>query len=389
MVAIQEAAMRVRRRKYSLISFAVILCLLLAVPRCFAGIRKMSVAQLENLIAANAGKSDSSLADKIYEVDLTEQLSDARLVKDLALLPGEHARNALTAVADIAVFLPLPKEDQLNDDAPDAAAQSAMLTRMHHYAADLIPTLPNFFATRTIKRFVDWPYQAPRNPRDSVQYVPLNFAGTSIVTVLYRKGHEVIDAGSAAKPENDKETSGLSTEGTFGPLLQTIMRDSAGGTLSWSHWEMRNGRRIAVFAYQVPATSSNYEIQVTHIDHPELERPAYHGEIHFDAETGTIFRLTMVAEFAPDDLYTLANTMVDYGQVEIGGKEFYCPVKSVAVSKIHIQIKGEIDSVGIGWRHETWGMIGPPQLRVNDMRFSDYHQFRVESEILTTPVEQK
>jgi hypothetical protein len=47
-----------------------------------------------------------------------------------------------------------------------------------------------------------------------------------------------------------------------------------------------------------------------------------------------------------------------------------------------VQHGGEIDSVGIGLEHEMWSTLGPAQTQVNDVRFTDYHQFRAESVIV-------
>jgi hypothetical protein len=351
--------------------------------------KKMTVTQFEMLLASNAGKSDSSVADKIYEIELTERLSDARLEKDLALLPGESSRAALTAIADISIFEPLPKEDELKDAAPDVAAQTEMLLRMHAYAAHVIPKLPNFFATRQIKRFVVSYHVAQSMAGFSLQFSALHPMDTLTESVVYRKGREEVEAVSTGNGKSEKEKPGLTTKGLFGPLLQTVLHDSANGAVSWSHWEMRGGKRVAVFAYHVPADASHYEILVPYVQHPLLEHPAYHGEIQLDAETGTILRMTMSAELDPDDLCVSTSTMVDYAQVVIGGKEFYCPVKSVAASMMHTQMEGPGNPVGLGWRKGKWGLVGPPVIGVNDIRFFDHHEFRVDVELVPVPVEQK
>ena len=74
-----KAAMRVYSCKHFITGGVLILFSLLGTLSAQAGLNKVSVAQLEKLINANVGKSDSSLADKLYDVDLTERLSDARL----------------------------------------------------------------------------------------------------------------------------------------------------------------------------------------------------------------------------------------------------------------------------------------------------------------------
>ena len=357
--------------------------LLVAVcPSAFAANKKMNLEQLEKLIAANKDKNDKNLADKLYDVELTEQLSEARLASDAALLPGPLSREALTAIADIAVFLTLPSADLPPDAAPDAATANAIFRSGQNYAAKLAPKLPNFFATRTITRYMDVPMERPRNQTENMIYEPLHVAGNSTVTVLYRNGHEVIDAGSASKEGNDKNTRNLSADSEFGPMLLTVLADSAHGRVTWGHWEKKAGVTVAVFDYKVPQSVSHYTVDEPWVDKDEIITPAYHGEIAINPVDGTVLRLTMIAEMGPKELVTKANLLVDYGEVEIGGKKFILPVKSVVLSLVHVQHSGEIDEQGISWTHEIWSSLGPLQMRVNDMQFTEYHQFRAESVVV-------
>ena len=276
--------------------------LLVAVsPSALAANKKMKVEQLEKLIAANKDKSDKSLADKLYDVELTEQLNEARLTADLELLPGALSREALTAIVDIAVFLPLPAADLPTDAAPDAATANAIFKSGQNYAAKLVPKLPNFFAMRKITRYMDVPMERPRNQNENMIYEPLHVAGISTVTVLYRNGHEVIDTGSANKEGNDKDTRNLSTDSEFGPMLLTVLADSAHGTVNWAHWEKRVGVTIAVFDYTVPQSASHYTVDEPWVDKDTIVTPAYHGEIAIDPVDGKILRLTMIADMGPKE----------------------------------------------------------------------------------------
>jgi hypothetical protein len=77
----------------------------------------------------------------------------------------------------------------------------------------------------------------------------------------------------------------------------------------------------------------------------QLDRiSAYHGEIAVDPDDGTIVRLTLLADLDQGDLSTLleesvegtplsrADIVVEYDPVEIGGKVYFCPTRSIAVS---------------------------------------------------------
>ena len=95
-----------------------------------------------------------------------------------------------------------------------------------------------------------------------------------------------------------------------------------------------------------------------------------------DPATGTILRLTVQAEQPLGSPVLQSDIMVEYGPVEIGGKTYTCPVRSVS-------IMGDMGSMA-GTRpvrriHFRAG--GHPIL--NDVTFENYHQFRSESRILT------
>jgi hypothetical protein len=98
----------------------------------------------------------------------------------------------------------------------------------------------------------------------------------------------------------------------------------------------------------------------------------YHGEMTLDAETGTVLRLTIIADMAPEDEVVTSEIMVDYSPVEIGGRSVTCPLRSVSISAARIS--------------DT----GTRQTLLNDVSFSRYHLFRSESRLLvgnegTTP----
>ena len=69
--------------------------------------------------------------------------------------------------------------------------------------------------------------------------------------------------------------------------------------------------------------------------------------------------------------------MVEYGPVEIGGKTYTCPVRSVSIMS-RVDLMRMLGVLGEG---------GPPELtQLNDVTFENYHQFRSESRIVTGDV---
>ena len=74
--------------------------------------------------------------------------------------------------------------------------------------------------------------------------------------------------------------------------------------------------------------------------------------------------------------------MIEYGPVEIGGKTYICPLRSVTIAR------GRSVRVLSNW-DETFMSYGPYATMLNDISFDRYHMFRSDSHVLTefTPVE--
>ena len=67
--------------------------------------------------------------------------------------------------------------------------------------------------------------------------------------------------------------------------------------------------------------------------------------------------------------------MITYGPVEIGGKSFICPLRSISTMRTRSVTKKVEWDEGFN----TWG----PYLTVlNDIRYEDYHMFRGESRMV-------
>jgi hypothetical protein len=101
----------------------------------------------------------------------------------------------------------------------------------------------------------------------------------------------------------------------------------------------------------------------------------HHGEIAIDPASGAILRLVVEADLKPNRPMIQASTLVNYGPVDIGGKTYICPLKSIALTryrtaKIYSGLPG------------TFSTFGPYASSLNDVTFSDYHAFRSQARIL-------
>jgi hypothetical protein len=71
-----------------------------------------------------------------------------------------------------------------------------------------------------------------------------------------------------------------------------------------------------------------------------------------------------------------SDIMVEYGPVEIGGKTYFCPLRSVSI------VRGRSVRVLSEW-DEAFRTWGPFATMLNDISFDQYHLFRSESHMLT------
>lgn len=374
-----------------------VLALVSTLP-CLAA-HKINVAAFEQALT-HCKPSDTDCAAQISDYELTEQLTQTHVDKIAATLPGPVSRQRLQAVASLSTFLDLPATEIPPSPPPSLDEQRHIMGQVITYVNNAIPKLPNFYATREIARYEDTPLlQLDQGFRE---YQPLHYVGASSLTILYRNGLEKVDTGKEVKASADAVTSGLNTWGTFGPVLGIVLLDAAKNKLAWSHWESGPGHPVAVFNYSVPQAGSHYEVDYCCMVEqtgafaslvPFRQYTGYHGEIAVDQATGTILRLTLIAELKPLDPINEASMVVEYGTVEIGGQNYICPTRTVSYSHSQEVRYGTVSS---GQRGGRGGAVGaaavvpdayshaPYQTRLNDTHFIDYHVFRAESRILAT-----
>ena len=349
--------------------------------------KSLSVAELEQLLAANKGKSDGHIAQQLSELELTERVSLARLARWEKDFNGRKTAEELMKLADSAAFLKPPAEDVIRDPAPDGETQTRMFDLAMEYVRKMFSELPNFFATRATTHFEDMPSaeqavtNAQRLPGHNMrpfglsmggpEAKPLHVAGTYSVTVTFRDGSEVRDA-AGRDSKNEASPAGLTTYGEFGPMLGAVLEDASRGQVTWSHWEQGENDPAAVFHYSVPEDRSNWMVGIPNGTKLEMVYPGYHGEIAIEPATGSILRLSAVADMAPPHQAIEDAILVEYASVAIGDRTYICPAHGVAYSRVPVEGAGQAVQ-------KSAAMV---QTQLNDVRFTQYHLFRSDARIV-------
>jgi VWFA-related protein len=341
--------------------------------------KRVTVEQLEQLLNAIRGQGDGEVAKQLSSVELTERVSDARLTSWIAANHGKKTQQMLKTLADASAFMRPPPAEVADDPPPDAAAQVRMISLAADYLKQTIPKLPNFFAARTTVHYEE---TAQFNGvSSSVKYEPLHATQNLKETVLYRNGSEVAGSGTRQRRKRDVKEPYLITWGTFGPIL-AFAQDAIAvpSALSWSRWERRPKGTVAVFRYSVPLERSLYRISGCCLPGGAGTNgfrvlAGYHGEITVDPASGAVLRLEAEADIEGFPPIDSANIMITYGPVDIGGKTFICPLRSVSTMRTRsVTTKVEWDE-----GFNTWG---PYLTMLNDIRYEDYHMFRGESHMM-------
>jgi VWFA-related protein len=354
--------------------------------------KRVTVEQLEHMLANTHGKRDQDLAKQLGSLELSERLSSSRLAKFQADVPGEKSRLALLVLADASVFLQPPAAEVLATAPPDAGTQNLILHRAAEDLASSIRRLPDFFARQTTNRFHDLKvtYVSPASAPVILEHQAFQPLDNFSDTVYYRNGQEVEESSEKQSRNKSLPRNGLVNWGVFGPLQRIVVTDILKGKMEWSHWEQRESGPVAVFRYSIPKEESNYIVKYCCFGTPNTglrsfeSIPPFHGEIAIDPATGAVYRLVLITALSPSDPVFQAEIMVEYEPVEIGGRMYICPRKSVTITTALAQIL----------RQGCWGFDGatgdcgpmvsfkPKDTAINDTQYDSYHVFRSEMRIL-------
>ncbi len=357
--------------------------------------KSLSIEQMEQILIKLQGKADGKVAGELEGVQLTERVSPARLAQWEAEFPGKRTREQLVKLADLSAFLNPPASDVLRDPPPDLETEERMLAMAVDYVRLTTARLPDFYATRETTHFensishsADYSY-APSSGRDvhgqlgsslptadpgmtkTSELWGLHGTGEFSIKVTYRDGHEVLNEETGRRANEEESSLGLTSSGEFGPILSAVITDVAHTGVAWARWEQGNGEPAAVFRYVVPANQSHFRLEMTVDGKGQALFSAYHGEIKIDPATGEILRLSEVADPAGPNAPMGAAIAVDYAPVNIGNKSYVCPVKGVAFSMVRVPTAGVTDASEF-----------PVRTNLNDIEFTNYHEFGSEARIV-------
>ena len=341
-------------------------------------LKPLSLEEVKRILELD--ESDAAKAAQLTGCELTQRLSERRLTSFYAIAHGRRTREQLRILADASSFLDPPPDEVIAAAPPTADEQQRMVSNVFAYLSTAIHKLPDYFARRVTTR-----YQETALFNDlGAHYQPLHKTDSATTTVRYRNGVEDTDTKSHGLKLGNPE---LITIGVFGPALQGVLNAiSPNRRLTWVRWEQVDAGRAAVFRATIPAGESLRYVWGCCIpdgdgDQPYQRYAEYHLEIAVDPSNGAIQRLSFQFALKSTMVMTRDDVLIEYEPIDIGGKTYYCPLRSVSITRARaVRILTEWS--GMPWS-ESFRSYGPYTTMLNDVAFDRYHMFRSESRILT------
>ena len=339
-----------------------------------------SVSEIEAIVtsARSSGQTDAQIARHLATLGLTERITDSTLARLVAQGAGPRARDVLEILAEVSAFLDPPAAERVTAAAPSAAQQQEILARASERTVRYVGALPDFLCTRATRHFDDEPDLARIRPE---VWSGLRLRNMFVGQLSFNNGVEsYVDqtSGHVASGGGEQAAPGLTSFGEFGAILGALFIGDSEPKISWDHWETLQGALVGVFQYSVDAAHSRYSVSWCcaaakgpngQIE-PEIVWSAYRGELFVEPASGAVLRITRQAVGLPHGFPTQgADTVVDYGPVQIGPRRYLCPIRSVTLS--HVTVRVPV----LGKRSNLY---------LNDIRFIRYHKFGAESRLLAS-----
>lgn len=343
----------------------------------------VTITQLRDFLLTQhkSRQSDIETAERLSSVTLVERLNEQALSRIITeAMPGPESLEQLRLLADYSIFAAPPSSGESSiSPAPSPEEQQQMVAAGTEYAQTALHHLPDFMAIRYTRRFDNTPLGSGN--KHAKPKILLHWIGEFKDRITYRNGAEIENDSRTQQGTSETVHPGLMSMGEFGPILSVVFRDFAQGDVAWARWELDpTDGRLAVFHYSVPKAASHYLVDFCCYRNAEDEtqelsfrdHPAYHGEVVLSPDSGVIRRITIQADLDNSAPIVGSDLAVQYGEVEIAGRAYVCPVRSIAMTAIHNAKMERIDGLGIE-RH------------LNVVQYIDYHKFGSTSRVVADP----
>ena len=336
----------------------VLVLLLLASSFAYAA-KRVTVQELTQILTSmhQLNKSDDDVANRLKQVQLSEELTAAEVNSLEQYIPGPDSKEQLEILAGLSAFEPPAASPGPAPATPDAAA---VLAHAQQWIKGTYLAAPTWTASKVIFRYQDGVQNTSSQPGLQIDspntYAQLSDARTN--TVETSQGVEK-PVGDQPK-EHWGENGQISEGGPIPPLQDILGEATASEKIAFSRWQTIAGKQIAVFTFEVNKKKSHYNVayccfpstdvatgvsnagygltpnavQSVTTWHPFKKTVPYHGLLFIDPATGAILRTITYADLkASDDVHT-QQVRVDYTSTDLGDKTCVVPQSSITLDEV-------------------------------------------------------
>jgi hypothetical protein len=313
------------RRFLALLAFAGIVSTVLATG-AFAQM-KLTVEQLVSFIRSSIQlhHDDRKVADYVKKIKLSDRL-DERMVEEMqGMGVGPITLSALRALSSASNGLPPPlppppKPIVVPIPAPDSVEQKQILDEITKNALEYTMGLPNFICLQVTRRYID--------NSGLENYRLIDTVAERLSFFEQKEEYKVVSVnGIPAVGKSHEQLGGATSSGEFGSMLGEIFAPESNTEFNWDRWATLRGKRMHVYAFRVPQSTSKYSI--FHQTSGRRAVPGYRGFIYADRDTKQVMRIRLEVEDLPVD-FPIQSVELDlnYDYGKISGQTYLLPLKS-------------------------------------------------------------
>lgn len=242
--------------------------------------------------------------------------------------------------------VPPPSQKEIDSYLADATAR----------AVNYADSLPNIICVQVTNRLIDLTATGNWKQRDNIL--------ESLSYVDKVETHKTLEVNGSPVSDDRETMRGTLSSGEFGAILKKIFISTSKTEFHWKETDALGNGTVQVFEYKVGKDTSSFTIS----DRNNLQiTVGFHGLVFIDTATGSIRRVTLVADDIPPTFFIHATSMaVDYDNTLIAGHDFLVPVSA------------EVDV-----------LQGKHDAAKNNIVFRNYRRFTSTARIIAVPDDQK
>jgi hypothetical protein len=198
--------------------------------------------------------------------------------------------------------------------APAAPAGDPVIEKARAATVSYSQKLPNYICREFMTRYLS-------------RSRPVNWEAQDVVStdVVYEDGAEKYgNVAIDGKPVNKQleQLDGAWSTGEFGTILRDLFSPYTNAVFQFRRYSTAAGFDARVYDFDVERSHSHWQIQMA----SQSVRPAYHGSVWIDPQTGHVLRIEMQAKDLPEEFpLDTVESAVDYAYVRIGEGGFLLP----------------------------------------------------------------